>query len=629
MADSIPDLAVGLRHHQAGRLAEAEAVYRLVLAASPRHADALHLLGLLAHQSGGSGRAADLIGQAIAIDEGRSAFHYNLGIVRQALGDLPAAERSYRRATALMPNYADALNNLGIVLSDQRKSADAEVSYRAAIAARPDFAAAWNNLGNTLRDRGQLEEASKSYRRAIELQPGCAEAHNHLGTVLQLQARPAAAMASYRRAIELAPGLTEARSNLLNAMSYDPQSTPAEIFAAHREHAATLAPARPPMPHRNAAEPGRRLRIGYVSPDFRSHSCAYFIEPLIAGHRRTDAEIFCYAQVKAPDSVTERLRSRADHWRSTVGLTDGALAELVRGDGIDILVDLAGHTAGNRLAAFALKPAPVQVSYLGYPTTTGLTAMDWRLTDAHADPPGDSDAVHVERLYRLPRGFHCYAAPREAPDVTALPALSAGQVTFASFNNLAKVTPAVIALWSRLLREIPGSRLMLKALQTSDQATIDDFRRRFAEHGVGADRLEFSPWQGARGDHLALYGRVDIGLDPFPYNGTTTTCEAGWMGVPVITLAGDAHAGRVGVSLSCAMGVPELMAADADSYVGIARRLAGDLPRLAALRSGLRDRMKRSSLGDADGFVGDVEAAYRSMWKIWCDERPDTRQSDG
>jgi protein O-GlcNAc transferase len=340
--------------------------------------------------------------------------------------------------------------------------------------------------------------------------------------------------------------------------------------------------------------------------------------PLLQPHDRARIEIVCYAEIAHPDRRTDAFKALADQWHATVGLTDAALASQIRDDAIDLLVDLSGHTANHRLAVFARRPAPIQLSWLGYPCTTGLAAIDYRLTDALADPAPAADALHAERLVRLPHGFQVYVPPRPAPEVGPPPAARAGALTFGSFNNLAKLNDDVIALWARILAAVPGSRLLLKFHQLADAATGARYRARFAAAGIAAERVLLEPGIGDWTRHMARYGAVDIGLDPFPYNGTTTTCEALWMGVPVVTLRGDRHAGLVGASLLTRLGLTELIAADRDDYVAKATALAGDAARLASLRAGLRARFAASPLGDPARFARAVEAAYREVWTAWC-----------
>jgi predicted O-linked N-acetylglucosamine transferase (SPINDLY family) len=360
------------------------------------------------------------------------------------------------------------------------------------------------------------------------------------------------------------------------------------------------------------------LRVGYVSADFRQHSVAFFIEPVIEAHDRRGFEVICYSNVAWPDAVTMRMRKLADQWRDIARRCDEDVAEQIRRDGVDILVDLAGHTDGNRLLVFARKPAPVQVTYLGYPDTTGLRTMDYRLTDAYADPPGETEPYHSEELVRLARCFLCYRPATESPEVGELPALAAGTVTFGSFNSFAKVTEEVMGAWSRILLAVPESRLVLKAKGLGQAEARERAGEVFERHGIAPQRVEMTGQSESFVEHLRAYQCVDIALDTFPYNGTTTTCEALWMGVPVITLAGRSHVWRVGMSLLSNAGLPELIAATLDDYVAAAARLAGDVDGLRQMRRGLRQRLGASALTDAAGFTRRLEEAYRGIWANWC-----------
>jgi predicted O-linked N-acetylglucosamine transferase (SPINDLY family) len=430
-------------------------------------------------------------------------------------------------------------------------------------------------------------------------------------------------LAYYRSALAAAPkaGADEAAigSNLLFALNAVPGIAAAAVFAEHRgwgeRHAEPLKAKW--RPHANVPEPERRLRVGYLSPDFRRHSVAYFIEPVLAAHDRRQVEVFCYASVLNRDEVTDRLQGLADRWRDVVGLGDGEAAETICADGVDILVDLAGHTGNSRLSVLARKPAPVQGTWLGYPNTSGMTAVDFRVTDSVADPEGQADALHTERLVRLDGGFLCYKPPADAPAVGPLPAHENGFVRFASCNNLAKAAAPAIAAWARILARVPGSRLLLKSKPLVHDGARRLVAERFMAAGVGADRLDMLGWI-VDGTHLEVYRRVDVGLDTFPYNGTTTTCEALWMGVPVVTLAGDRHAGRVGASLLARVGLDDLVTRSGDDYVERAVALAGDLGALAALRWGLRGRVAASGLLDAARFARGLEEAYRRLWRQWC-----------
>ncbi len=421
-------------------------------------------------------------------------------------------------------------------------------------------------------------------------------------------------MEAYRAVLRLEPGHLDARQNLLFALHYTPGFSRRLTFAEHLKAART----RPFRPAPGAPVPasrthGGRIRIGYVSPDFRQHSVASFIEPVIREHDRALFEVFCYANLPRADRTTERLKGLAEHWRDIHGIPDAQAAAMIAADGIGILVDLAGHTSGNRLPLFALRPAPLQVTWIGYPDTTGLKGIDVRITDAIADPPGEEDRYHSERLVRLPRVFCCYLPPDAAPPVAPPPSSETGRITFGSFNNLAKVTPEVIALWSRVLHAVQGSVMLVKAQPLGDAGVRRRILALFEAQGIAPGRIELDAGQPTSLEHLEQYRRVDVALDTFPYNGTTTTCEALWMGVPVITLAGDRHASRTGATLLTSCGLVDLVTTSEAQYVEMARRVAADTGTLASFRSDARQRLTRSPLLDAAGVTRELEDVLRDL----------------
>ena len=618
---TVPEaFALALQHHQAGRLAEAGAIYRQILATHSRHADALHLLGVIAHQVGRNDEAVVLIRQAIAIAPGVSDYHDNLGVALQTLGQFDEAIASYRRACQIDPDSARVHCGLGNALWTVGQIDEAIVEARKAIQCAPDCVEAHNNLGNALKDQGRLEEATAAYLQALGFNPEFAEIHNNLGNALKDQGHPDEAIAAYRRTIQLKPDSADAHSNLLLDLHYLPGFEPEELFREHRrwEEIQSLPLAKFIGRHGNDRNPERRLRIGYVSPDFREHPVAFFLESLLAAHDRGQVEVFCYADVLREDTVTKRFHQHTAQWRKIAGMKDEQVADLIRTDGIDILVDLAGHTARNRLLVFARKPAPIQVTYLGYCDTTGMNTMDYRLTDTHADPPGTTEHLHTEQLVRLPDCAWCFRPSDHSPPVGSPPTARSGHITFGCFNARPKITAEMLDLWSNLLLEAPGSRLLLKNPGFGDPSVQLRTRELLAKAGVAHERVELLGRVPTVAEHLAQYGRVDIALDTFPYNGTTTTCDALWMGVPVVTLAGRTHAARVGVSLLSNVGLPELIAANAGDYIRIAVHLAADTTRLAELRAMLRERMASSPLMDAPRFARNVEHAYREMWRAWC-----------
>lgn len=586
--DAIGPLLLQARQfHQAGQLAEAEAVYRQVLVLSPHHPEALFRLGLLARAAGRVDIAAGLVGRAVEIE--------------------PAS-----------PEYAA---EFGLILCMQGRFAEAVTVFDRVLALQPDHVAAQLNLGNIHLNQGRLDEAAACYSQALAHDPRRSAVHHNLGTVQFKRGRVEEAVASLRRALALQPDFAEAHSALLYALQYLDDVTPAAILSEHRRFAARFeAPLRTGWrPHANARDPGRRLRIGYVSPDFHRHSVAYFIEPVLARHDRSRVEVFGYYNHTRQDEVTARLMALMDHWLPCKGWSNEQLAARIRQDGIDILVDLAGHThtTDNRLLTFAHRPAPVQVTWLGYPSTTGLAAMDYRLCTADTDPPGQ-EAWHSEALYRLPRSLWCYRPLADWPLMPAPPPLiHAGAVTFGSMNNLAKVSPATCALWAEILHAVPGSRLVMTSMP--EGSARDHFRQRFAAHGVDPARVRFFG-RLPNPQYWEVLAQVDIALDPFPYNGTTTTCETLWSGIPVVTLAGENSVARSGYALLRMVGLEELIAPDRDGYVRIAVALANDAERLRAMRGGLRARFEASVLRDEAGVTRDIEAAFRDMWRRWVED---------
>ena len=600
-----------------GRLEEAADSYRRALSIKPDYADAHNNLGNALNDQGRLKEAADSFRQALTIKPDYAEAHNNLGNVLTKQGRLEEAADSFRQALSIKPDFAEAHNNLGITLKDQGRLEEAVDSYRQALSIKADFAEAHYNHGAVLTIQGRLEEATDSYRQALSIKPDYADAHNNLGNVLTKQGRLKEAAESYRRALSIKPDHDAAHSNLLYGLNYFSNISGKDIYNEalkwDQQHAKTLLKEEPV--YQNNKEKERKLRIGYVSPDFRTHSVAYFFEPLLKAHDQENVEVYCYSNVMRPDDVTGRLKAEADNWFSIVGKNDEDVAEQIRSDGIDILVDLAGHTANNRLLVFAYKPAPIQVTWLGYPNTTGMSAIDYRFTDKVADPIGEADNLYSEELIRLGTGFLCYQGDDSAPEISALPCLERGYVTFGSFNNLTKITPEVVKLWSGILRSAPHTHLLLKSTQLLDEEMRARCRGMFEKERISGDRLELLGWLPKQEDHLGLYGKIDIGLDPFPYNGTTTTCEALWMGVPVVTMLGDRHAGRVGASILEHVGLGGLIANGPKSYVEIVLELYKDIEKLTALRNGLRDQMMASPLCDASAFAKNVEEAYFRMWE--------------
>lgn len=606
---------------QAKRFEEARPLLAQICQSERLDAEAWFNLGVVNGMLGRHAEAADCLRRAVELRPGHAESHYNLGISLREQGDWLGAVGAFQTALKIKPDYAEAQDSLAHALLFQGRMEDAAAAFRAALRFYPGKPELHSNLGSVYQALGQMSQAEACYREAQRLKPGGNVAFDNLGSVLTSQGRMGEALKIYREGVAKNPGDTRLLSNLLLSLNYIPDMDLQSVLEELRnyEHACRVNTGSHTLPatDKNAERP---LRIGYVSPDFREHSVANFFEPLLAYRNRDAFRITCYSDVPRPDATTERLRSLADEWRETHRLNHDQLAQQIRADGVDILVDLAGHTASNRLPVFARKPAPMQVTYLGYPNTTGLSTMDYRLTDALADPEGQ-EKFYTEKLLRLPGCFLCYQPPADAPAVAPSPCREAGFVTFGSFNNLAKINDRVIELWSEILRAVPTARLMLKNHSLTDPDTRERYREAFMRRGIARERLELIGHTSSRAEHLALYGRMDIALDTFPYNGTTTTCEALWMGVPVITLSGKHHAGRVGLSLLTALKLEELVAHRPAEYVACASTLANVRRKLTHMRMTLRERMRTSSLCDMQGFARKVEKMYREIWRSWCNEK--------
>lgn len=698
-------------HHQAGRLQQAEALYRQALQLAPNHPDALYLLAQLSHQAGNDAAAFELIQRAIRVKPGdpfmhdnlgslyraqhrlgeaeasfRRALelkpdfagaHYNLGVTLQDLGRPLEAERSYRRALALKPDHADAHYNLGIVLRDQGRLSEAAASYAQALKVDPDFAdahynlglvlqdagrmseagacyaqalklnsqlaKAHNNLGIVLQDLGRASEAEASYRRALEIDPGYAEAHSNLGSVLRDLGQLVAAEASFRRALELKPDIAEAHQSLSSALAY---LSDYRQVAAESDLALRLKPGDARIweqrlyaysyhPDLSAAEiyaefvrwgdrfpdpvvdfsghdrtPGRRLRVGYVSPDFQRHTSRFYFWPLFANHDHSVVELYAYSNVKAEDEYTARFKGLFDHWRNIREVADGDVARMVREDEIDILVDCCNHMRDDRLGVFTLKPAPIQATWLGAAWTTGLKAVDYAMIDPYMAPEG---TLARETIVRLPHFFVAYRPPEQTAEIASPPCVKNGYVTFGYSGRTERLNHRSFRVWGEILRQIPDARLILDYQSFADPPTQAYYRQFMAQLGVDVDRVLMR-----KSDNIFEgLNDIDILLDCFPHSGGTMLFDALWMGVPALTLAGRPPLGRIGTSLMMNLDLPDWVAQSEDDYIAKARALGGDFQALAGLRAGMRERMRNSPVMDGAGFARGVEAAYREMYAKW------------
>jgi protein O-GlcNAc transferase len=592
------------------------------VALQPGDAEARSTLGNALKAQGRLAEAVASYRKAVEIKPDFLAGHFNLGIALAELGQANEAIASYSRALQLQPDLVDGHYNLGIALKAAGLNEQAVASYRRALQLNPGHIGAQCNIGIALKDLGQYDEAIASFRRTLALQPDQADAHNNLGNLLKDLGQLDEAVACFRRALEIKPDLIEAHSNLIFTLNYLPDQG-ANTLLAEARHFGEWAAARaiPYTEWPNTPDAKRCLRIGLVSGDLSNHPVGYFVEGVLATLATQAADslaIFAYDSHNAADALTERIKASCKGWCSVVGLPDKQLAEQIRNDRIDILIDLSGHTGYNRLPMFAFKPAPVQATWLGYFATTGVAAIDYLI----ADPltlPASEDVHFTEQIWRLPETRLCFTPPEADVAISPLPALANGHITFGCFNNLTKMNDHVVALWSRVLKAVDGSRLLLKAKQLDEASIRQSVLNRFAAQGIDATRLMLEG-RTPRADYLTTYSKVDLGLDPFPFTGGTTSAESLWMGVPVLTLAGDRLVSRQGVTLMANAGLHDWIAADGDDYVARAVALAGDLPKLAALRGQLRHQVQASPLFDAPRFATHFEKALRGMWAQWCSQ---------
>jgi protein O-GlcNAc transferase len=646
--------SMGMCRQRRGQLAQAAADYRQALSLEPRNAGVMANLGTALREMGDLTEAIELLRAAADLEPAVASHSVNLGIAYWNQGDFSKAESTlnetlarapddadaafnlgnalhalgrqreavdrYRQAIKLRPAYADAFINLGNVHTELGEFASGMEAYDAALRVQPDSVIALNNAACLMRTLGHIDDAETALRRALQLDPGNAALHDTLGNVHKDAGDLEAAIASFRKSLELDPGSAATHSNLAYTLSFAAQEAAPvleeclrwnERFAVGLPRCAHDHPDRRDPTERG--EPNRRLRIGYVSPDFRDHCQSLFTIPLLSRHDHAAFEIFCYASTKRPDDLTRRIAGYADIWRDVRLLNDEALCRLIRADDIDILVDLTMHMAGGRPQLFARKAAPIQIAWLAYPGTTGIDAMDYRLSDPRLDPE-DFDAHYSERTLRLPDSYWCYDPLTHRPSVNQLPAGERGYLTLGCLNNPCKLTDHTLRLWGGVMRALPDARLLLMAPPGRYRRHLS---QRLDAHGIAAERVEFRPFL-PRGEYLRSYHDIDLGLDTYPYNGHTTSLDSLWMGVPVVTRVGRTSVGRGGLSQLFQMDLLELAAESDQAFVGIATALGHDLVRLAALRSELRTRLERSPLMDASRFARHVEQAYRNVWRAHC-----------
>jgi len=603
-----------------GKLDEAVENYRQALLRKPDLAEVHYNLGVAFQAQGKFGEAVEHYQQAVALNPNDVDTHNNLAMVLQGMGKPDAAIMHYRLALGLHPGHAIVHINLGVALFNQGELDAAAERFHHALALQPDSANAHYNLGHVFKERRQLDAATASYRKALMLKPGFAEAHNNLGNVLREQGKLDEAVRSYHDAISFRPDDAEALSNLLFLYSYHDLIDAREYIARARNWEQVCVPAHERQLARDKTfqrppHSGRRLRVGYVSGDYYLHAVSYFIEQLFAHHDRERIELFAYSNNRIWDAVSERLQSLADHWVSIAGMSDSAVLERMHADEIDVLIDLSGHTEHKRLGVFARRAAPVQAHYLGYFASTGLTEMDYWIGDEILTP-AETDNHFSEQVWRLPRVWVSYKTIENAPEPDWHPA-GDGSVCLGSFNNLGKLTPATLKLWAGVLHALPEARLLLKNKELADAGNRQRILDAMAGHGIAPGRIELqreSDWAG----YMAQYNRLDIALDPVGgHGGGTITCDALWMGVPVIHALGERATSRFTASMLNAIGHPEWIALDEAEYIDKVVTLARDVGQRKALRLVQRERMASSPLCDAKDLAGSLENAYVAMFERW------------
>lgn len=608
---------LGRAHFELGDMDRAEACYRKALVVDPGLAEAHNNLGVLLNRKGNREAAVASLQTALTLHPDYADAHNNLGTVLNDSMKFVEAVDCFRRALTINPDFAESNNNLGIALNYLGKLDEAVECYHKALATNPGFAEAYNHLGNALRDQGKLDKSVECFHKAISIKPDYSEAYNNLGNALQDMGQLDESVANYKITLTLKPDDARVHSNILLTEQYRPGHNAETLFDLHRKwderHGRGFRSVR--LEHPNTPEPDRRLRIGFVSPDLRRHPVGYFIIGLMENLPKSEIETVCYSDGKN-DDLTRRIMAATGIWRNVCGVSDKILNKMISEDEIDILVDLTGHSANNRLLVFARKPAPLQVTWAGYVGTTGLSAIDYLLTDVYSTHENE-EHYYSEGILRMPDGWLCYDPPSYAPLVGPSPFMRKEAVTFSSFNNPAKINEDVVSIWARILHGVTNSTLFLKYRSMDSTANTERLMALFAASGIPQSRLVLegaSPHE----DLLGLYNEVDIALDPFPYSGGLTTYEALWMGVPVITVPGETFASRHSLSHLSTLGLQELIARNNDDYVKLAIELANDGERLAGLRAGLREKMRHSPICDGKKFAIGFAEIMRDIWGKWC-----------
>jgi predicted O-linked N-acetylglucosamine transferase (SPINDLY family) len=596
--------------YEAGYVSQAISFYSEIVATCPDNDEATFTLARMYCNAGRGEEARPLLQKISPQSQYYIEALFTLGMILVNRWDFAGGAECFLRLIELDNSHVPSHNNLALCLTELARPEDALRYFTQAIQLAPDNAETCNNLGNLFVRYWKLSEANEQYQKAIELKPDYAGAYNNLGRIACFEGRLSDAVDYFKTALDFESCFRTAADNLLITLNYSEMVTPEQVRDTHLQLASVYTGSADTYSFPRRQHAGNKIKIGYVSADFKNHSAGFFIKPVLESHNKDSFDIFCYDQTVVSDAASNSLMETGWSWRNVYGLSDKQVVTQIHADGIDILVDLSGHYEGNRLGVFALRAAPIQVTWLGYPNTTGLSQIDYRLTDEWADPTGITDHLHSERLLRLPQSFLCYSPPAITPEITLLPE---EPFIFCSFNHFPKISDTTIQLWTDVLRAVPGSKLLLKNGPLCDPSVRTRLLKRFAKHQIDASRLILTGFTISREEHLQTYGKCHVALDTYPYNGTTTTCEALWMGLPVVTLVGKVHAARVGLSILKNAGLSEFIALTPDQYVKIAVALAKDPARLQQYRRNLRERLSSSPLMNAANFTSDLEQIYRRM----------------
>lgn len=604
---------LGNLYRRSNQFALAATHYRECLNGNPQHASAAYNFGLVYAAVGDMHAAVEMFRAVVRLEPGNADAYGRLGDAHVRCGQLNEGIAAFRKGVDLKPSDPRGLYNLGLALSNAGKSAEATECIQKALKLKPDYAEAHNALGLNLEFQGRKDDALFHYQKAVELKPDLADAWSNLGTNLAEQGRCEEAINCLRESLTHRSDTPAIHSNLLLLLNYSSDLKPLDVAKEHFEWATKFAtPVPDPLPLPHPHESTRKMRVGYISSDYRNHTVANFIELLLTHHDRNRVEVYAYASILRPDDTTEKLRKLADHWRPIGGLPDGQAYEMIRKDQLDVLIELNGHTAGNRLTLLAQRPAPIQLTLFGYPNTTGMAAVDYRITDAVSDPVGTTEELSVERLLRLPEVPWAYVPPDLNIPVTPLPSSEKKQFTFGCLNNSAKISDACLNTWIKLIQSIPGTKLMLLAGQS--QAGSKRLMDRFTKAGILRERIEMV-MRLPREKYFEAYQQFDISLDPFPYNGGVTTGDSLWMGVPVLTVAGPSYVSRQGVMVNTTLGLNDFTADSPETLIALAKSWTQRRPELAEIRANLRQRLLASALADGPRYVRNLEAALRDVWE--------------